>query len=154
LSEATTLEWRVHPFQERRKLGLLVLGVMLLLSAGAGVAGGAWFWAAFSFLVLFLSVESFYFPTSFALSPEKLTVVRRFSRSEREWGMFRRCLVDENGVTLSPFSRKHWLEAYRAIRLRVTPENREAVMRYLRDRLGPQVEWVEGTGRARRRDGG
>jgi hypothetical protein len=138
-----TLEWTVHPFRARRGLGLSVLGAIALLSVGAGLVGRAWFWGIFSFVVLFLSVESFYFPTRFALSAEKLVVVRRFSRNEREWGAFRRCLVDSKGITLSPFSRSSWLEAYRAIRLRVTAENRDTVLRFLRERLGSQVEWVD-----------
>lgn len=137
------LEWTVHPFRGRRGLGWTVLAAIGLLSVGAGLLGRAWFWGIFSFVVLFLSVESFYFPTRFALSAEKLVVVRRFSRSEREWGAFRRCLVDPRGITLSPFSRSSWLEAYRAIRLRVTPENRDSVLRFLRQRLGSQVQWID-----------
>ena len=142
MSEAV-LEWKVHPFGERPLLGWGVLAGIIALSILAGIWGGAWFWTLLSFAVLFLSLESFYFPTRFVLGEEKLLVVRRFSRSEREWSVFRRCMVNAQEITLSPFKRSNWLEAYRAIRLRYGPENREAVLAFLEDRLGPEVDWIQ-----------
>ncbi len=139
---AAPLDWTVHPFRERRKLGLGVLAVILAVSALAAVWSGSAFWGLFAFAVLFLSLESFYFPTRFILGEEKLTVVRRFSRSEREWGVFRRCYLDPQGLTLSPFGKSSWLETYRAIRLRFGRGNRDVVTAYVRDRLGEGVEWV------------
>ena len=109
----------------------------------AGIWGGAWFWTLLSFAVLFLSLESFYFPTRFLLEERKLTVIRRFSRSEREWRVFRRCTVDGHGITLSPFVRSSWLEAYRAIRLRFGHGNREAVLTFLKEHLGAEVDWIQ-----------
>lgn len=137
-----SLDWTVHPFRSRRSMGWGILALILALSAAAALYGGGVFWGLFCFAVLFLSLESFYFPTRFELRPEKLTVVRRFSRSEREWGIFRRCYADPVGLTLSPFSRSNWLESYRSIRLRFGADNRDRVVAYVRERLEPTVEWV------------
>ncbi len=137
-----TLDWKVHPFRERRNLGIGILIGIVLFSALAGLWGRAWFWSVFCFIVLFLSLESFFFPTRFILEEEKLVVVRRFSRSERPWKIFRRCRVDGQGVTLSPFTKATWLEAYRAIQVRFSPLNREKVLQLLRERLGSEVEWI------------
>ena len=142
MSEAV-LEWKVHPFSERRTLGWGVLAGIAGFSILAGVWGGAWFWTFLSFALLFLSLESFYFPTRFILEEDKLIVVRRFSRSERQWSVFRRCLVDGEGITLSPFARASWLEAYRAIRLRFGPENRDAVLAFLEGHLAAEVDWTQ-----------
>ena len=142
MSEAV-LDWKVHPFSERPLLGWGVLAGITGLSILAGIWGGAWFWTLLSFAVLFLSLESFYFPTRFILEEEKLVVIRRFSRSEREWSVFRRCMVDGQGITLSPFKRSSWLEAYRAIRLRFAPGNREAVLAFIEERLGAEVDWIQ-----------
>lgn len=142
MSEAA-LDWTVHPFRARRRLGWLVLLAILAASAVAAFWGRTVFWGVFSFAVLFLSLESFYFPTRFLLEAEKITVFRRFSRSEREWSVFRRCLLDRDGLTLSPFARSSWLEAYRAVRLRFSPENKEAVIAFVRERLGEGTEWVQ-----------
>jgi hypothetical protein len=127
----------------RPRLGWIVLMVIGAASAAATLWGRSLFWGLFSFAVLFLSLESFYFPTRFLLEEQKVTVIRRFSRSEREWSVFRRCTVDRDGLTLSPFARSSWLEAYRAIRLRFLPGNREAVVAFVRQHLGEGVEWVQ-----------
>jgi hypothetical protein len=105
--------------------------------------GRSGFWGFFSFAVLFLSLESFYFPTRFVLEEKKLTVIRRFSRSERDWSIFRRCCEDRDGLTLSPFTKSSWLETYRAIRVRFGRTNREQVKGYVRERLGSGVEWAQ-----------
>ena len=137
------LDWTVHPVMERRGLGIAVMCVILT----AGVLAGLWtkglFWGVFSVLVLFLSVESFYFPTRFHLEEGKLVVLRRFSRSEREWGIFRRCTLDPEGLSLSPYRKSTWIEAYRSIRLRFGRDNRDAVIAFVRGRLGTDVEWIE-----------
>ncbi len=136
------LEWTVHPFRERPRLGIAVLVVIVAASIAIYFWTGLWFWAVFSALVLLLSLEPFYFPASYVLEPERITVIRRFSRSEREWKAFRRCVVEPAGVVLSPFRKASWLEEYRAIRVRLPRENREAVLEYLRARLGPDTEWI------------
>jgi len=138
-----TLDWKVHPFRERPVVGWGVLVGIAAFSVAARIIGGSWFWIPLCFAVLFLSLESFYFPTRFVLEEEKLVVIRRFSRSEREWKVFRRCLLDRHGATLSPFAKASWLEAYRAIRLQFGPENREAVIGFLRERLGAEVDWIQ-----------
>jgi len=121
---------------------MAVLALVIVLSLLAGFCTRTWLWAPFCFLVLFLSLESFYFPTRYILGDERLVVVKRFSRSEREWGIFRRCYLDPEGLTLSPYRKSSWLEAYRAIRLRFCPENREAVIGFVRHHLGSDVEWI------------
>jgi hypothetical protein len=137
------LEWTVHPFCERRRFGVIILVVIGAVSVLCALWARGVFWGLFSFAVLFLSLESFYFPTRFVLEERKLTVIRRFSRSEREWGLFRRCYADGGGLTLSPFTRSSWLETYRAIRIRFDRGNREMVTGFVRERLGPAVEWVQ-----------
>lgn len=139
---AQPLDWTVHPFRDRQRLGYGILAVILAVSLLAASWARSGFWGFFSFAVLFLSLESFYFPTRFVLEERKLTVIKRFSRSEREWSIFRRCLEDREGLTLSPFTKSSWLETYRAIRVRFGRGNREEVKGYIRDRLGGDVEWV------------
>ncbi|MDM7916031.1 MAG: hypothetical protein QUU85_12315, partial [Candidatus Eisenbacteria bacterium] len=139
----TVLDWTIHPFAERRRRGIAVLAAILAFSVGASFYSGHVYWGLFSFAVLFLSLESFYFPTRFVLEDAKLTVIRRFSKSEREWGAFRRCLLDGNGLTLSPFSKSSWLEEYRAIRLRFGPRERDEVVRFVREHVQPTAEWVQ-----------
>jgi hypothetical protein len=91
---------------------------MITLSALAAMWMEGAYWGLFAFGVLFLSLEAFFLPSSFELSEEGVAVRKSFSRVERPWGHFRRVVFDPVGVTLSPFARRHWLEAYRGTRLR------------------------------------
>jgi hypothetical protein len=127
--------WRVHPAAERKGMAALVLVVMLALGGLAGAWMRGPYWGVFAFGVLFLSLESFFLPTRFGLGPAGVLVERAFSRSERPWGSFRSAWFDPYGVTLSPYPRRHWLETYRALRLRfgrpAAAPTREAVTEYL-----------------------
>lgn len=137
------MAWTIHPVRERPRLGVLVLGIILAMCVGSWFWTKHAFWPFFSFAVLFLSLESFYFPTRFMLEEEKLTVIRRFSRSEREWGIFRRCIVDRDGMTLSPYRKPSFMDGYRSIRLRWGSVDRAQVVAFIRGRLAPDVEWIE-----------
>ncbi len=116
--EGRRLSWRVHPAAERRGTGILVFVAILVLSFLAGLWMGGPFWGAFAFVVLFLSLEAFFLPGSFELTERGVIVKKPFSQAERRWDQFRRVIFDADGVTLSPFARRSWLETYRAIRLR------------------------------------
>jgi hypothetical protein len=102
----------------------------------------------FAFLVLFLSLESFFLASRYALGPEGVRVERAFSKSQRAWSSFRGAWFDGLGVTLSPFGRRHWLETYRALRLRYgrTPAapTREVVIAYLLAHLDPAQVQIHG----------
>jgi hypothetical protein len=145
-TENAEITWRVHPAAERKGTAVLVL----LLIGGLSVLSAFWmqgvYWGIFAFLVLSLSLESFFLPTRFALRPEGVGVRKLFSRAQRPWSAFRSAWFDRSGVTLSPFSRRHWLETYRGIRLRFSAREgapgADAVRRYLLDHLnGEQVRF-------------
>ena len=138
-----SIEWRVHPARDRPMMGGIVLAIILVLSVLAGVWTRVWFWGVFSFLVLFLSLEPFYFPTRFRLEEKGLTVVRRFSKSEREWKIFRRCELDLDGITLSPYRKRGFMDPYRSIRIRFGGMNRDEVARFVRERVDPGIEWIQ-----------
>jgi hypothetical protein len=145
---AAEIAWRVHPAAERRGMAVFVLALILALSVLAAAWMRGAYWGLFAFLVLFLSLESFFLVSRYALGPEGVRVERAFSRSERAWSSFRSAWFDASGVTLSPFGRRHWLETYRAVRLRYgrTPgaPTREAVNEHLLAHLDPAQVQIHG----------
>jgi hypothetical protein len=116
------IAWRVHPAKERPGLGALVLGLVVVLSGVIGWWMKGPYWSAFAFGVLFLSLEAFFLPSRFELGQEGVVVRKPFSQASRPWDQFRRVVFDPLGVTLSPFRRRHWLDPYRAVRLRFARE--------------------------------
>lgn len=140
------IAWRVHPAAERKGMAAFVLGLILLLSVLAAAWMRGAYWGLFAFGVLFLSLESFFLASRYALGPEGVRVERAFSKSERPWSAFHSAWFDGLGVTLSPFGRRHWLETYRALRVRYgrppAAPSREAVNAYLLAHLDPaQVQF-------------
>ncbi len=121
VQEPVRMVWRVHPAAERRGVALLVISLILILSILAGFwMQGNFYWSLFAFVVLFLSLEAFFLPSRFELDASGVTVKKPFSRVVRPWDHFRRVGFDRVGITLSPFRRRHWLDSYRSVRLRLS----------------------------------
>jgi len=143
------LSWTSHPVRRRPAQGAVV-ALLILATAGAiGVVTRSAFWGAFSGLVLFLSLESFFLPTRYDLGEDGLAVKRTFSRSVVEWGRFRRVYRDRHGLTLSPYRRKHFMEAYRAVRVLYDGGDPAAIEEAVRARLPQDADWAETSGRGK-----
>jgi hypothetical protein len=142
MSDPETITWRSHPAAERRAAAAGVGALVLLLAVLTGIWMRGAYWGFFAGMVLFLSLESFFLPTTYELSVGAVGVRKPFSRIERPWTAFRSAWFDPFGVTLSPFGRRHWLETYRGIRLRWGPRGADPspddVRRFLLARLDPQ----------------
>jgi hypothetical protein len=153
------LAWRVHPATERPNLGAAILALVVVFSVVVGLWMRGMYWSVFAFGVLFLSLEAFFLPSRYELDAQGVVVHKPFSQAGRPWSQFRRVAFDPFGVTLSPFSRRHWLDPYRAVRLRFAggaragegPE-REQVRRFILAHVDAQqvrIEELEQAGSAR-----
>ena len=114
---ADSLEWSVWPARERPwtaavLLGsLVVLGVVIAQGTGDKVLGIA------APVFVLASVGSFIAKTEYRLSSDAIEVRTLGVVRSRPWAEMRRATVDRNGVFLSPFEKRSWLEAYRGVRL-------------------------------------
>jgi hypothetical protein len=142
-AEADGFRWRSHPVRTRGWRGGAAAGAVVAIAAGVGALTGSWFWAILSGVMLFLSLEGFFLPTTYELGPSGVRVRRVFSRSERPWESVRRVYDDRRGLTLSPYRRRTALEPYRAIRLLFDGADPQEVRREVRGRLDPEVEWID-----------
>ncbi len=144
------IAWRVHPALERPGLGALVLALVVVISVLIGLWMRGPYWSIFAFGVLFLSLEAFFLPSRFELDERGVVVRKPFSQASRPWDQFRRVVFDPFGVTLSPFSRRHWLDPYRAVRLRFAGgrgrtqgPGRAEVRRYILEHLDAERVVIE-----------
>ena len=128
------LSWSAWPAQEHPLraavliAALAVLGVLVRQGthdAVLAVAGP---------LFVLLSVSSWLLPTTYRLTDESLEVRSLGVTRARPWSEMRRMTVDEQGIFLSPFERKHWLDAYRGVRL-LTGGNRDQVVAFVEAKL-------------------
>ena len=128
------LSWRAWPAKEHPLraavliAALAVLGVLVRQGthdAVLAVAGPVF---------VLLSVSSWLMPTTYRLTDEALEVRSLGVTRVRPWSEMRRMTVDETGIFLSPFERKHWLDAYRGVRL-LTGGNRDQVVAFVEAKL-------------------
>lgn len=116
-ADEPVLAWGIHPASERKGMAVMIVALIAFL----GVLTSLWmaniYWGIFAIVLLFLSLEAFFLPSRFELSEKGVRVYKAFSKVDRPWNHYRRVSSDQTGITLSPFRRRNWLEAYRATRL-------------------------------------
>jgi hypothetical protein len=130
------LEWSFNPWRDRpgRAWGGLaaLLGCCALVVAmgmPAGVAIGLSIALGASFGPAFL-------PARFRVDDQGITSGRGPFSVRRPWSAVHRALRSREGILLSPFGRRHWLDAYRAWFLPLPPAEAERLRGALDDVLG------------------
>lgn len=109
------LQWSYNPWRERptrswAALAWLLLGMLVLATLGLpwGVRLGL-------SLALTASLGSVLVPGTYRLDERGVTLGRGPFIRHRPWAELRRAVRSREGVLLSPFASRVWLDAYRAI---------------------------------------
>ncbi|MEO0275792.1 MAG: hypothetical protein ABIM60_03305 [candidate division WOR-3 bacterium] len=89
---------------------VFLIFITLLFTFSFGI-----FWGIFAFLILFFSNISFFTKTEYEITDKKIIVKRFFYKIEKDWEWVKRIEVDKNGIFLSPFEKKSWLDPFRGI---------------------------------------
>ncbi len=127
------ISWQVFPAREypKKTVGaavfLVALHVFIFIFYGP-------FWTIFALAVFFLALNSYFFPSSYILDNEGVLIVRWYSKHGRKWNEFRRVIFAKNGVVLSPFSRKTFLDNFRGIHL-LLPKDRQPILEFINRKL-------------------
>jgi hypothetical protein len=121
---------------------MVVLALVIVVSILLATWMRSPFWGIFAAGALFLSLEAFFLPTRYEIGPEGISVRKVFSRTTVEWQRVRRVYEDRNGLTLSPFRRRSFMEPYRATRVLFDGGDRERIRAAVRAGLRPGSEWV------------
>ena len=132
------MKWTVHP--AKRDLtktiisGFFVMAFIVIVGIFYGV-----FWSIFGLVVLFVSLHSYFFPTSYEIDDQEVVIKNIFMTQRRKLNEFRKVYVGRNGTLLSPFRRKTFLNQFRGVFL-LLPSEREEILQYLRARIEPKEE--------------
>ena len=120
------MSWVSHPAREKPvKLGL-VLGITTVFCVIFWFLAGP-FWVGITLVVVFLSLYSFWVPTTYTLDHEGIEVRRFLYKRRFEWSRFRRWELDENGIFLGTFSNPSRLDPWRGLYLLGANKHPEAV---------------------------
>jgi MFS superfamily sulfate permease-like transporter len=138
------MRWTVHPAKRNLTKTVLTAFFITLFLVVVGVFYGI-FWSLFGFIVLFVSLHSYFFPTSYAVDDEEVVIKNIFMTQKRKLNEFRKVYVGKNGTLLSPFKRKTFLNQFRGVFL-LLPEQRNEVLEFLRVRIEKSDDRKEETG--------
>lgn len=85
-------------------------------------------------LILFGSMNGFYFPTRYFFYHDHLAVKTTIQTLKKNWNQYRSFYPDKNGVLLSPFGRPRRLENFRGLYIKFAG-NRDRVMEIIRSKI-------------------
>ncbi|HEX7076966.1 MAG TPA: hypothetical protein VF363_00955 [Candidatus Eisenbacteria bacterium] len=131
---ADEIAWTVWPARERPIAAAVLLASALVLGALIGQGTRDRVLAVAAPLAVLLSLSSFLLPTAYRLTKESVEVRSLGVLRVRPWTEMRRFEADKNGVFLSPFEKRNWLDAYRGVRL-IPGGNRDQVVAFVEARL-------------------
>ena len=127
------MKWTVHPAKRNPTKTVLSALFITLFLVFVGVFYGI-FWSIFGFIVLLVSLHSYFFPTSYAVDGKEVIIKNIFMTQKRRLTEFRKVYVGKNGMLLSPFRRKTFLNQFRGVFL-LFPEQHREVVEFLRTRI-------------------
>jgi hypothetical protein len=97
---------------------------------------GFW-WTCFAILIFFLTLNSYFIPQRYRLNSDGVRVDHIIYRSERPWQEFRNFYPTKNGVVLSTFRRRNFLDNFRGLHL-LLPEDRKPILEFIEHQIkGP-----------------
>jgi hypothetical protein len=131
------MEWTCHPLKRRPLAAVLVTLFIMVCGLAVYVATESRWFSAFALIVLYLSVAKFYFPTTYGVTSEGITVKTTTQKLFKPWSMYRSYYPDKNGVLLSPFTRPTRLENFRGLFV-LFENNRTEVLEYLKEKINPE----------------
>lgn len=127
------MKWSVHPAKYNQFKTILslvfVFGFLIFVAIFYGV-----FWCILGFIILFFSLHSYYFPTYYEVNENEVIIKNIFATQKRRLTEFKKVYKGKNGILLSPFKRKTFLNRFRGIFLFLPLEGNE-IEDYLKKRI-------------------
>lgn len=137
------LTWKVQPWRSSPKKLMTIFAVAVL----AGVTGAVFlrqFWLGAAGVAIVLGSTAEYWMGSRYKVNEKSAEARTgMSFYQMEWGEVRRVIVSQDNLRLSPLKEAGRLDPFRGVVLKFADNNREVVLRVVRERCADDVRFLE-----------
>ncbi|HDQ98907.1 MAG TPA: hypothetical protein ENN51_01270 [candidate division WOR-3 bacterium] len=130
------LRWSVHRLRESPAKSLLASFFVLAFIVFSVYAFGPLL-ALVAVAVFAAALNTWYLPVRYVLDRDGVTVDKRVFSYTYPWEQFRRWFRTSNGVVLSPFARRTFLDTFRGVHL-LLPADPGPVFAYLACRLGDE----------------
>ena len=139
--EQNAYTWKVHPARQRWVAAMVALVVIVC----AGWLIATWVdspsWAPWvglgAVVILILSLNRFFFPSTFTIDQRGITAVFPMTRKRYQWRQLRRFVHDDAGGFLSTRSRRSRFDAFSGLHL-VFPNKREPIVSMIKSYMQEQ----------------
>ena len=135
------LEWTCHPVKRKPLVSALVTLFIFVVVALVYYTTASRAFGVLAAVVMLASLAKFYFPTTYRLTYERITIKTTTQTLRKDWSIYRSCYPDKNGILLSPFVRPSRLENFRGIYL-MFANNRDEVTEFVKAHIGKKVDSV------------
>lgn len=132
--EKVLLEIRQHPFARSPWTSAAIVVLILFLGLVSFMIIRNPLMPIFVYIFFLVSMTSFFMPSRYAFTEEKLVVDRITYRKGYPWARFRSYLMDKNGIYFSPSSDPDRFDRFRGVFLLMDKESR--------DKLAPVLEEI------------
>ena len=119
---AFPLHWTAHRALENPARSVIVIVIIILFGFFAAIFMDSLMWGIICVLVLFLGLIRYFVPTQYAA--DSAGISEKFLGAGRmaSWRMFKRAVVVQNDVLLSPYAKRSFLDRFRAWQVRAPNE--------------------------------
>jgi len=127
-----TLSWISHPAKIRKQAAAITIVFILIIMILVYLLTFSKVMVILTVVIFTGALSTFFFPTKYELSAEKVKIKYLFTSVEKEMSMFRSYYPDRRGVLLSPFTRPSRLENFRGVYIRYH-QNKEQVDAFVKE---------------------
>ncbi len=121
IPSAAPITWTFHPARYAPIKTVISLAIIVFFLTLIQIFYGA-FWVVLGLLFLFASLNSFFLPTVYVLDQDSVTIKKLYYTNRREFKEFRRYYSGKNGILLSPFAKRTFLNNFRGLFLYLPSE--------------------------------
>lgn len=137
--DGVSIEWSCHPVKRKPVLSIGITLLVLFIIAMVYNTTQSVFFGLLAFIIMFVSLAKFYFPTHYRLSDKGVTVKTTTQTLAKNWSDYRSFYPDKNGVLLSPFAQPSKLENFRGLFIMFN-DNSDVVTSFIKNHIGGTVE--------------
>ncbi|MEO0205115.1 MAG: hypothetical protein ABIL22_00375 [candidate division WOR-3 bacterium] len=127
------MKWQIHPAKRNTTKTILSTLFILVFITMITILYN-FYWALLALVFLVASLHSYYFPTTYEINEEEIIIKTIFSTHKRKLNEFKKLYIGKNGVLLSPFRHKTFLNNFRGIFL-LLPEERNNIIDFLKGKF-------------------
>ncbi len=135
VEDGASMQWSCHPVKRRPLFSIVITLLVLFIIAMVYNTTQSAFFGLLAFIIMFVSLAKFYFPTHYRLSDKGVTVKTTTQTLSKNWADYRSFYPDKNGLLLSPFAEPSRLENFRGLFIMFN-NNKEQVTEFVKSRIG------------------